>query len=276
MVIGTDPDCDRMGIAIRDGEGKFTLLNGNQIGVLLMDYILRRNSENGTLPGNSAVVKTIVTTQLANIVAKDYGTEVFDVLTGFKFIGEKIKEWERTGEYTFMFGFEESYGSLSGTHARDKDAVVASMLFAEMACFYEGRGSSVYERLQEIYGKYGYYTETAFSFTLSGLDGMEKMRSIMERIRSIKLKTLAGQRVEYVSDYAARTTTHSDGRVESILLPKTNAVYFGLEKGDWLCVRPSGTEPKLKIYVAASAASKEDADLKNARYKAAATEQFGL
>ncbi|MDE5616790.1 MAG: phospho-sugar mutase, partial [Clostridia bacterium] len=173
IVIGTDPDCDRMGIAIRDNDGKFVLLNGNQIGAMLMDYILARHKQEGTLPKNSAVVKTIVTTRLADKIARSYGASVFDVLTGFKFIGEKIKEWEESGEYTFMFGYEESYGYLSGTHARDKDAVVASMLFAEMACYYAYKNISLYDKLNDIFAKFGYFVETSKSIAFKGLDGME-------------------------------------------------------------------------------------------------------
>lgn len=260
VVIGTDPDCDRMGVAVRDDNDKFVLLNGNQTGVLLMDYILSRNAQNGTLPSNSAVVKTIVTTKLACRVAKSYDTAVFDVLTGFKFIGEKIKEWEVSGEYSYMFGFEESYGCLSGTHARDKDAVVAAMLFAEMTCYLAGQNSSVYRRLREIYKTYGYFVEKAFSFTFPGLDGMDKMAEMMEYIRALKPAAVGGKKVLYVSDYVTGVTAYADGRQEEILLPKTNAVFVGLENDAWLCVRPSGTEPKLKIYLAAAEDSLKSAE----------------
>ncbi len=259
VVIGTDPDCDRMGVAVRDDKGEFVLLNGNQTGVLLMDYILSRNAQNGTLPSNSAVVKTIVTTKLANRVAAKYGTTTFDVLTGFKYIGEKIKEWEISGEHTFMFGFEESYGCLSGTHARDKDAVVASMLFAEMTCYLANNGSSVYRRLQEIYNEFGYFIEKAFSFVFPGLDGMDKMAEMMDYIRSLRPEVIGGQKVLYVSDYNTGVTYYADGSEEKITLPRTNAVFVGLENDGWLCVRPSGTEPKLKIYLAAAANSAEEA-----------------
>lgn len=253
VVIGTDPDADRMGIAIRNDQGKFVLLNGNQIGVLLLNYILLRKKQNGTLPPNGAVVKTIVTTELARALASSYGATTFDVLTGFKFIGEKIKEWEQSGEYTYLFGFEESYGSLVGTHARDKDAVVAAMTFAEMVCYFDSIGKRVYDVLQEIYKTHGYYVEKAKAITFPGLDGMQKMADIMSKIRSTSFENVAGTKVLAQSDFVTRTRTDANGNVEQITLPKTNAFKLHLDNGDWICVRPSGTEPKLKFYVATSA-----------------------
>lgn len=259
IVIGTDPDADRMGIAVRNDKNEFVLLNGNQIGVLLCDYILRRKSEDGVLPANGAIVKTIVTTELARKIADSYGVTTFDVLTGFKFIGEKIKEWEQSGEYTYMFGFEESYGSLVGTHARDKDAVVASMMFAEMVCYYETKGKKVYDVLQDIFKKYGYFVEKSKAITFGGLDGMQKMRDIMSNIRQTVFLTIAGQKVLAQSDFVSRVKTYADNRKENIDLPKTNAFKIHLENGDWICARPSGTEPKLKFYVATSKPTKEEA-----------------
>ncbi len=252
VVIGTDPDADRMGIAIRDDNGKFVLLNGNQIGVLLADYIFRRKTEENTMPDNGALVKTIVTTELARKVATSYGVTTFDVLTGFKFIGEKIKEWEENGKYTYLFGFEESYGSLVGTHARDKDAVVASMIFAEMICYYDSIGKRVYDVLQDIYKKFGFFVEKAKSITFGGLDGMQKMADIMNEIRSTSFSEIAGTKVLAQSDFVTRKKTYADGKAEDITLPKTNAFKIHLDNGDWICVRPSGTEPKLKFYVATS------------------------
>ena len=268
IVIGTDPDSDRMGVAVRAGDGKFMLLNGNQIGVLLLGYILRRKKETGTLPANGAIVKTIVTTELARLVADSYGVTTFDVLTGFKFIGEKIKEWETSGEYTYLFGFEESYGSLVGTHARDKDAVVASMMFAEMVCYYEGCGLSVYGVLQDIYKRFGYFVEKAKSITFGGLDGMQKMRDIMQNLRDTRFITLADAHVLSQSDFE-EGITHFNGAEPydaPIALPKTNALKLQLEGGDWICVRPSGTEPKLKFYVAASKPTLEEAQAKAEMY----------
>lgn len=259
IVIGTDPDADRMGIAVRNDEGKFVLLNGNQIGVLLANYIFLRKSEDGTMPKNGALVKTIVTTELARVLATSYGVTTFDVLTGFKFIGEKIKEWEQNGKYTYLFGFEESYGSLVGTHARDKDAVVASMMFAEMVCYFESKGTSVYDVLQDIYKKFGYYVEKAKSITFGGLDGMQKMADIMNKIRSTSFTEIASVKVLAQSDFVTRKKTYACGKVEDIDLPKTNAFKIHLENGDWICVRPSGTEPKLKFYVATSKSTQAEA-----------------
>lgn len=260
VVIGTDPDGDRMGIALRGGDNQFYLLNGNQIGVLLLDYILRRKTETGTLPENAAVVKTIVTTSLANKVVSSYGAKIYDVLTGFKFIGEKIKQWESNNLHTFMFGYEESYGYLAGTHSRDKDAVVASMLFAEMVAYYMDLGITITERLQQIYEKHGYYTDKSVAITYKGLDGMARMAEIMCSLREITINEIAGYNVEFFSDYNKSLTIHKDGKSEEIYLPKSNVLYYGLSGGDWACVRPSGTEPKLKIYVSVSADSKIQAD----------------
>ncbi len=259
IVIGTDPDADRMGIAVRDDKGEFVLLNGNQIGVLLANYIFLRKAETGTMPQNGALVKTIVTTELARALASSYGVTTFDVLTGFKFIGEKIKEWEQNGKYTYLFGFEESYGSLVGTHARDKDAVVASMMFAEMVCYFDSVGKKVYDVLQDIYRKFGYYVEKARSITFGGLDGMQKMADIMTKIRGTRFSDVAGKKVLAQSDFVTRVKTCADGKTENIDLPKTNAFKIHLENGDWICVRPSGTEPKLKFYVATSAPTQDAA-----------------
>lgn len=259
IVIGTDPDADRMGIAVRDDKGEFVLLNGNQIGVLLANYIFLRKAETGTMPKNGALVKTIVTTELARALATSYGVTTFDVLTGFKFIGEKIKEWEQNGKYTYLFGFEESYGSLVGTHARDKDAVVASMMFAEMVCYFDSVGKKVYDVLQDIYRKFGYYVEKARSITFGGLDGMQKMADIMTKIRGTRFSDVAGKKVLAQSDFVTRVKTCADGTTEDIDLPKTNAFKIHLDNGDWICVRPSGTEPKLKFYVATSAPTQDAA-----------------
>ncbi|MDE7215735.1 MAG: phospho-sugar mutase, partial [Clostridia bacterium] len=264
IVIGTDPDCDRMGIAIRDNDGKFVLLNGNQIGAMLMDYILARHKQEGTLPKNSAVVKTIVTTRLADKIARSYGASVFDVLTGFKFIGEKIKEWEESGEYTFMFGYEESYGYLSGTHARDKDAVVASMLFAEMACYYAYKNISLYDKLNDIFAKFGYFVETSKSIAFKGLDGMEKMSSIMDEFRNEDMLVVDGVEMKSKTDLKDGTVRYfEDGRIEMSELPETNVIKYEFGDDEWLCIRPSGTEPKLKVYVSTKAESREASERRN-------------
>lgn len=257
VVIGTDPDADRLGVAIRNDNGRFVLINGNQTGALLTEYILRRKKETGTLPANGAIVKTIVTTELARKIADGYGVATFDVLTGFKFIGEKIKEWESSGEYTYLFGFEESYGSLAGTHARDKDAVVGAMLFAEMICYYDSLGKSVWTVLQELYKKYGYYTEKSVSVAFGGVDGMDKMKSIMAEMRAEEYVEICGAGVTAAEDFVTGEKRKPDGTKEKINLPRTNALKIELVGGEWICVRPSGTEPKLKIYAAARAASAE-------------------
>ncbi len=264
IVIGTDPDCDRMGIAIRDDKGKFVLLNGNQIGAMLMDYILARHKEDNTLPKNSAVVKTIVTTRLADKIAKSYGAAVFDVLTGFKFIGEKIKEWEQSGEHTFMFGYEESYGYLSGTHARDKDAVVASMLFAEMACYYAYKGVSLYDKLNGIFEKFGYFIESSKSIAFKGLDGMEQMAGIMRKFKENDLTSVAGVPMVSKLDLEAGMVKYfDDGRIEMTDLPSANVIKYEFGDDEWLCIRPSGTEPKLKIYVSTKAESRQKSEERN-------------
>ncbi|NCA67188.1 MAG: phospho-sugar mutase [Clostridia bacterium] len=262
VVIGTDPDADRMGVAVRDNKGEFVLLNGNQIGALLMDYILRRHTERNTFPKNAAVVKTIVTTSLAKKIAESYGATCFDVLTGFKFIGEKIKEWGESGQFTFMFGYEESYGYLAGTHAKDKDAVVSAMLFAEMVCYYKSINISIYNRLQQLFEKFGYFVEKSISIAFSGLDGMTIMADKMKKLAATTIRGLAGIDVIYTCNYSDRIKSYSDGRIEKINLPKTDAMYYSLTGGDWVCARPSGTEPKLKLYVSASADNQRDAETK--------------
>lgn len=264
VVIGTDPDCDRMGLAVRNtATKKFMLLNGNQIGVLILDYILTRLNEDGKLPANGAIVKTIVTTTLADKVAESFGMKVFDVLTGFKFIGEKIKEWEQSGEHTFIFGYEESYGYLRGTHARDKDAVVACMLTAEMACYYESLGKGLYERLQEIFGEYGYYVEENASIVYKGIEGMQIMSGVMSKLRKKFISAVAGEKVLYNADYKAGEKYYADGKKEKILLPPTDALYYALEDG-FICIRPSGTEPKLKLYILCKAETTDAAKRKAA------------
>lgn len=274
IVIGTDPDCDRMGVAIRDAQGKFFLLTGNQIGALLLNYILLRHKERGDLPSNGAVVKTIVTTKLADKIARSYGMTVFDVLTGFKFIGEKIKEWEQSGEYTFMFGYEESYGYLSGTHARDKDAVVASMLFAEMVCYYQYKGRKLCDVLQQIFKTYGYFSETSKSFAFKGLDGMSKMAAIMDKAREVYFDEFAGVKTLSKMDYLKGEEYFADGRVQKLTLPKTNVIKYDLGNDEWVCIRPSGTEPKLKVYVSVNADSAEASKERNAAVLKAAEEKL--
>ena len=269
VVLGTDPDSDRLGVAVRDDKGEFVLLTGNQIGILLLDYILSKKIEDGVLPKNGAVVKTIVTSTLADRLAEKRGMTVYNVLTGFKFIGEKIKEWEESGKHTYVFGFEESYGSLIGTHARDKDAVIASITFAEMLMYLESKGSGVYKRLQEIFKEFGYYSEANTSITYKGLSGMSDMKKVMDTLRTKDIKEIGGEKVYAVSDYLKGKTISYDGVESEITLPKSDVVYLTLEDGQFICIRPSGTEPKLKIYVLVYADSKENATIKSANLMSA-------
>ncbi len=269
VVLGTDPDSDRLGVAVRDDRGEFVLLTGNQIGVLLLDYILSKKIEDGTLPSNGAVVKTIVTSTLADRLATKRGATVFNVLTGFKFIGEKIKEWEDSGEYTYLFGFEESYGSLIGTHARDKDAVIASLFFAEMLMYLESKGSGVYQRLQEIFAEFGYYSEANTSITYKGLSGMSDMKKVMDALREKKITSIGGEEVYSVADYLKGVKVYPSGKEEAITLPKSDVVYLELADGQFICIRPSGTEPKLKIYVLIFASGRDEATAKSANLMSA-------
>lgn len=263
IVIGTDPDADRMGVAIKDNNGEFILLNGNQIGAMMLNYILMRRKDMGILPENGAVVKTIVTTNLADMIAKSYGVTVYNVLTGFKFIGEKIKEWESNGKHTFLFGYEESFGYLSGTHSRDKDAVVSAMLFAEMACYYESKNIKLYDVLQDLFKKFGYFTEVSKSIAFGGVDGMSEMKAVMDKLRSRPINNIAGNPVLKFMDFSKSESKNIDGSIEKIDLPKTNVLKFMLSDDEWCCVRPSGTEPKLKIYVSVKGDTQEMAKTKN-------------
>lgn len=259
IIIGTDPDCDRVGIVVRDAQGEYQILTGNMIGSLLCNYILMRKKENGTLADNAVVIKTIVTTELAAAIAKSYGVEIMNVLTGFKYIGEKMTEFEKNGSHSYVFGFEESYGYLAGTHARDKDGVVSTMLIAEMAAYYKTKNMSLYEALQELYKKYGYYCERTVSVVMPGKDGMEKMSALMKTLRTSPLKSVCGMDITAEADYKTQIITRIDGATEKIEgLPKSDVVKYSLSDGKtYFIVRPSGTEPKIKIYLASSADSME-------------------
>ncbi len=248
VVFGTDPDSDRLGVAVRDDKGEFTALSGNQVGILLLDYILTRLKEENALPGNAAVVKSFVSTGMARAICAEFGVALFETPVGFKFIGEKIKQWEQDGSHTFVFGFEESCGYLRGTHARDKDAVVASMLCAEMVCYYTYIGKTVYGRLSEIYRKYGYVLDKNISIQYSGLNAMKEMNAVVDALKTAKAERFGSFAVEAVRDYSADKRRTKDGREEPLNIPKCNCVYYELEGGSFVCVRPSGTEPKLKIY----------------------------
>lgn len=249
VVFGTDPDSDRLGVALKNDKGEFVTLSGNQVGILLLDYILQRLKETGTMPENAAVVKSFVTTGMAKALCDDYGVTLYETPVGFKFIGEKIKQWEADGKHTYVFGFEESCGYLRGTHARDKDAVVASMLCAEMVCYYTYLGKTVYGRLQEIYAKYGYVLDKNVSIEYSGLNAMKEMNGVVDALKTMPVQTLGKFNVNAFRDYsAAKRKDYAHGKTEEMDIPKCNCVYYELECGSFVCVRPSGTEPKLKIY----------------------------
>lgn len=250
LVVGTDPDCDRVGVAVRDKNGDYVPLTGNQLGCVLLDGLLRAKKEAGTLPKNGVFIKTIVTSELARAVAQSYGVETVEVLTGFKFIGEKIKEYEQTGEHTYLFGFEESYGYLVGTHARDKDGVVTCMLLAQTACGLAAQGKTLLDGLEDIYARLGYWKEKTISFTLSGMEGIARIKDTMARLCSERIESFGSRRVKAVRNYNTGVRTDLCNNSESLLdLPKSNVLYYELE-GGWACVRPSGTEPKLKVYLA--------------------------
>ena len=261
LIIGTDPDADRCGIMIKSEDGEYISLTGNQTGLLLTEYILEGKKALGTLPQDGFVVKSIVTTNIVKEICAFYGVEMMDVLTGFKFIGEKIKEAEASGKGTYLFGFEESYGYLAGTYARDKDAVVASMLIAEMALFYREKGLSLYDQLQNVYKKYGFYNEFVVSANFEGIEGAEKMKNIMEGLHTNPPKEFGGKKVLAVRDYKASTRTdYESGKVEEILLPKSDVIYLELEDNNNFIVRPSGTEPKIKLYCMLRGEDKEEAE----------------
>ena len=260
VIIGTDPDCDRVGVVVKDSEGKYEVLTGNMTGALLTNYVLSQKKEKGMLPANGAVVKTVVTTEMIRPIAEKYNVKLFDVLTGFKYIGEKIKQFEESGDYSFVFGFEESYGCLSGTYARDKDAVVASMLIAELTAFYKNQGKTLYDGLIELYKEYGFYKEGITSITLKGIEGVEKIKYIMDTLRNNPPKEFNGTNVKWLRDYTKTEFTNMlTGEKEENKLPSSNVLHYTLENGDWVCVRPSGTEPKIKIYYGIKGTSLSDA-----------------
>ncbi|MCR4692410.1 MAG: phospho-sugar mutase [Firmicutes bacterium] len=249
LIIGTDPDCDRVGILVRDKSGEYRALTGNQTGALLVEYILRARSESGKLPKDGVVIKTIVTTELAAKIAKSYGIECMSLLTGFKYIGEKMTEFAEKKNHTFLIGFEESYGYLVGNHARDKDGVVATMLIAEMAAYYRNMGKTLYDALMDIYEKYGFFAERTVSFTMPGKDGMAKMSEILANLRKSPIKSAIGFDTIKVTDYQYDETG----------LPKSNVLKYELSDGKtYFIVRPSGTEPKIKLYIGTVSDSMEN------------------
>ena len=264
LLLATDPDCDRVGIAVRDREGAYQLVSGNEVGALLLDYLLSRRTALGTLPKCPVAVKTIVTTELCRGIANAYGCELIDVLTGFKFIGEQIGLLEAAGEENrYIFGFEESYGYLAGTYVRDKDAVVASMLICEMAGYYKAQGKNLLEVLESLFRQYGYYRNVQESFAFEGMTGMQKMNDLMQNLRKAPPKTIGESEVESIRDYeASKKTMAATGETEVLTLPKSNVLCYDLQDGSSAIVRPSGTEPKIKIYLSVVGASSAECDQK--------------
>lgn len=249
LVIATDPDCDRVGVAVRTLNGEYALLTGNQIGGMLTNYIIEGLKEKNELKSNSTLIKTIVTSEFGAEIAKANNIEVLNVLTGFKFIGEKIKSFEENNEKTYLFGYEESYGYLVGTHARDKDGVVASVIISEMAAYYYANGKSLYEGLMDLYEKYGYFKEETISLTLSGIEGLSKINNIMSYFRENEIIEINNTKVIEVKDYQKGIDS----------LPKANVLKYFLEDGSWIAIRPSGTEPKLKFYIATKGKTEAEA-----------------
>lgn len=250
VVIAVDPDADRMGTAVRQPSGEYQLLTGNQIGAVLLNYLLTAKKAAGTLPANGALVKSIVSSEFATDIAKSFGVETINVLTGFKYIAEQIQHFEDTNEHTFLFGFEESYGYLVKSFARDKDSVQATVLLAEVAAYYKSLGKTLYDGLQELFEQYGYFVENTKSLTFAGVDGAEKIEDLMNKFRAETPAEFGGVQVAKVEDFSLQTETETTtGAVTPMTLPKANVVKYWLADGSWVAVRPSGTEPKIKFYV---------------------------
>ncbi|MFC7685284.1 phospho-sugar mutase [Ureibacillus sp. GCM10028918] len=259
LLLATDPDADRLGVAVRNGQS-YELLTGNQLGSLLLDYLLKIQLENGELPSNGAIIKTIVTGELGAKIAAKYNIATVNTLTGFKYIAEKIAEYEESGEYSYLFGYEESYGYLIKTFARDKDAVQVALKVAEMTAYYAQQGKSLIDVLNELYKEFGYHKDALVSLTFEGKDGQEKMAAILSHLREMLPSELAGISVIRIEDYLTRGAILADGTVEDILLPQENVLKFVLENGSWVAIRPSGTEPKCKYYFGIVADSQEEAE----------------
>lgn len=263
VVVGTDPDADRVGAVVKNSAGEYVILTGNMTGALITEYILSQKKLRGDLPKNPAIISTIVSTDITKEIVKAYSADYFEVLTGFKYIGEKIKEFEVDGSHQFMFGFEESYGCLAGTYARDKDAVVATMLICEIAAYYKGRGLTLYEGLEEVFKKYGYYKESIESISHKGVEGLKKIKDMMATLRENPPKEINNTPVVEIRDYKTSITKNLvTQKCEKINLPMSDVLYFVLEDSSWFCVRPSGTEPKIKIYFGVKASTGDQADMK--------------
>lgn len=262
VIFATDPDCDRLGVAAKDGKGEWHFLTGNQIGSVLLYYILSSKKNTGNLPSDGAVIKSIVSTSLAKRIADSFGVTMFETLTGFKFIGELIQKFSDDGDHTFLFAFEESYGYLSSTFVRDKDGVNASLLISEVACACMVEGITLYDYLQRIFEKYGYFVEKVVSTTLPGKDGLEKMKSIMTKLRNNPPEKIGNMRVTAIRDYLKGIRTEN-GIKKPTGLPISDVLYIELENDCWICIRPSGTEPKIKLYVNTNASDRELAESLN-------------
>lgn len=261
IVLATDPDADRLGVYAKDSKtGEYVSFTGNMSGMLIAEYILREKKKNGTLPENAALVKTIVTTNMADVLCRDYGVRLIEVLTGFKFIGEQIKLFEENDSYSYIFGLEESYGCLAGTYARDKDACVAVMMLCEAAAAYKEEGKTLWDGMLELYEKYGYFREDLETITLKGISGAEQIKEIMEKLRNAPPADIGGIRVKEVRDYQSSVAKNLEtGEERALMLPKSNVLYFEMEDDCWCCARPSGTEPKIKFYIGVKADSLDSA-----------------
>lgn len=272
LVLATDPDADRLGVYVKDAAtGEYHALTGNMSGCLLADYVIGQRQQREGLPEDGALIKSIVSSNMASAIAQGYHISLIEVLTGFKYIGQQMLQFEREGKGTYLFGFEESYGCLIGTYARDKDAVVASMALCEAAAHYKAQGKTLWDAMMDLYEKYGYYKEEVESITLKGIEGLEKISAIMERLKSSYPQEIGGLAVLRVRDYNQDTITNlRDNTTQPIGLPKANVLYYELEDQAWVCVRPSGTEPKIKIYYEVRGNSLEDAAQKSAALKQAA------
>ena len=268
LLIATDPDADRLGAAVRQPDGSYKVLTGNQIGALMIQYILEAHQSRGTLPENAAVLKSIVSSELPAAIAESYGATMINVLTGFKFIAEKIHQFEKDHSHTFMFGFEESYGYLVKPFVRDKDAIQALLLLAEVAAFYKKQGKTLYDGLQMIFEKYGYFAEKTISVTMSGQEGSAKIAALMKKFRDHAPSEFAGAKVLQTEDFKELTKTDSAGRVEKLTTPPSDVLKYVLEEHGWVAIRPSGTEPKIKFYIGVKGNSAQEEQEKIDTYEA--------
>ncbi|EOB3318292.1 phospho-sugar mutase [Enterococcus hirae] len=268
LLIATDPDADRLGAAVCQPDGSYKVLTGNQIGALMIQYILEAHQSRGTLPENAAVLKSIVSSELPAAIAESYGATMINVLTGFKFIAEKIHQFEKDHSHTFMFGFEESYGYLVKPFVRDKDAIQALLLLAEVAAFYKKQGKTLYDGLQMIFEKYGYFAEKTISVTMSGQEGSAKIAALMKKLRDHAPSEFAGAKVLQTEDFKELTKTDSAGRVEKLTTPPSDVLKYVLEEHGWVAIRPSGTEPKIKFYIGVKGNSAQEAQEKIDTYEA--------